>query len=272
MARTHRIKEGGGISLHVVDAGNAQGRPILFIHGFSQCWMTWIRQLNSDLANDFRLVAMDLRGHGSSDKPRHGYDDSRLWADDVNAVIENLGLDHPILCSWSYGLVPLDYIRHYGDDNIGALHLVDAITKLGSDDAMSVLTPKTLAAAPGLFSTDAEESVRNLQTFIRMFFVREPSADDLYTMLGYNVCVPHFVRQALFSRTVDNDDLLPRIRKPVLVTHGADDAMIKPSAVDRLRAGIQHAHVHMMANAGHAPFWDDKANFNRRLRAFVESL
>ena len=43
--------------------------------------------------------------------------DSKLWADDVNAVIEALSLDHPILCGWSYGpLVILDYIRHYGED------------------------------------------------------------------------------------------------------------------------------------------------------------
>jgi len=65
--------------------------------------------MNSDLADDYRLVAMDLRGHGLSEKPREGYTDSRIWADDGNAVIRTLSLDHPILCGWSYGpLVILD--------------------------------------------------------------------------------------------------------------------------------------------------------------------
>jgi pimeloyl-ACP methyl ester carboxylesterase len=127
---SHRITGGGSIRLNVVETGNARGHSILFIHGFSQCWLTWSRQLNSDLAADFRLVAIDLRGHGLSDKPRDAYADSRLWADDVNAVIQTLGLDQPILCSRSYGLVPLDYIRHYGDKDIGGLHLVSALTKL----------------------------------------------------------------------------------------------------------------------------------------------
>jgi non-heme chloroperoxidase len=272
MLRSHRIRGGGGIELNVVEAREARGHPILFIHGFSQCWLTWSRQLNSDLATDFRLVAVDLRGHGLSDKPRDAYADSKLWADDINAVIQTLRLDHPILCSWSYGLVPLDYIRHYGDKDIGGLHLVGALTKLGTDDAMSVLTPEILAAAPGLFATDVEESVRNLRDFIRMFFVREPSDEDLYVMLGYNVSVPPHVRQALFSRTIDNDDLLPKIRKPVLITHGADDAVVKSSAVDRHRARMAHAQVHIMANTGHAPFWEDPVAFNRRLRAFVESV
>jgi len=155
--------------------GIPEGRPILFLHGFSQCWLQWSRQLNSDLAGDFRLVALDLRGHGQSDKPRDGYADSRLWADDINSAIRTLGLQRPILYSWSYGLVPLDYIRHHGDDSLGGLHLVSALTKLGSEDAMSVITPEILGVAPGLFATDAEESVRNLEAFIRMFFAQQPS-------------------------------------------------------------------------------------------------
>ena len=270
--RSHRITGGGNILLNVVEFGNACGRPILFIHGFSQCWLTWSRQLNSDLAADFLLVAIDLRGHGLSDKPRDAYADSRLWADDINAVVKTLRLDHPILCSWSYGLVPLDYIRHYGDEDIGGLHLVSALTKLGSADAMSVLTPETLAATPGLFATEAEESVRNLRDFIRMLFARKPSVEDSYLMLGYNVFVPSYVRQALLSRVIDNDDLLPKIRKPVLITHGADDAVVKPSVVDRHKAHMAHAQIHIMADTGHAPFWDDPVAFNRRLRAFAESL
>jgi pimeloyl-ACP methyl ester carboxylesterase len=76
----------------------------------------------------------------------------------------------------------------------------------------------------------------------------------------------------MFSRSFDNDDLLPKIRKPVLITHGADDAIVKPAAVDQHKAGMGHAQIQMMANAGHAPFWEDAASFNRRLQEFAESL
>ena len=79
---------------------------------------------------------------------------------------------------------------------------------------------------PGFFATDAEESVRSLESFLRLCFAQEPSTDELYLMLGYNVAVPPYVRQALFSRSFDNDDLLPRIRKPALLTHGAEDAIV----------------------------------------------
>ena len=137
----HIITGGGGCQLHLVETGNPEGRPILFIHGFSQCWMAWSRQLNSDLARNHRLIAMDLRGHGKSDKPREGYDNSRLWADDIASVIRELDLERPVLSGWSYGpLVILDYIRHYGQDSIGGIQFVSAISKLGSEAAMSVIS------------------------------------------------------------------------------------------------------------------------------------
>jgi non-heme chloroperoxidase len=269
--KTRKVAGGGGVRLHVVEAGNPDGRPILFIHGISQCSLAWSRQLDSELARDHRLVAMDLRGHGLSDKPRDAYGDSRLWADDVRALIDTLHLDRPVLSGWSYGsLVFLDYIRHYGEDQIGGIHFVGGVTKLGSDAAMSVIRPEFLGLVPGFFATDAEESVRSLESLLRLCFPEPLSASDLYLMLGYNVSVPPYVRQALLSRTIDNDDLLPRIRKPALITHGAKDANLKPEIVDQHKAGLPHAQVHIMPNAGHTPFWQDSSAFNQRLRAFVE--
>jgi pimeloyl-ACP methyl ester carboxylesterase len=91
-------------------------------------------------------------------------------------------------------------------------------------------------------------------------------------MLGYNLSVPPFVRKSLLTRTLDNDDVLPKVRKPVLITHGADDAVVKPIAVEQHKARLPHAQVHLMAGAGHAAFWDDPATFNRRLSAFANDL
>jgi pimeloyl-ACP methyl ester carboxylesterase len=267
------ITGGGGTRLHVVETGNPHGQSILFIHGFSQCSLAWERQLSSDLARDHRLVAMDMRGHGASDKPREGYGDSRLWADDVDAAIRELDLDRPVLCGWSYGpLVILDYVRHYGDARVGGIHFVGAITKLGSDAALSVLSPELLALVPGLFANTADESVRSLEALVRMLFAREQSRADLYAALGYNTSVPPFVRQALFSRVLDNDDLLATIRVPVLITHGAADAIVKKEVVEQHRAGIPHAQVDVIGNAGHAVFWDDAASFNARLADFCEGV
>ena len=269
----HTCIGGGGTRLHLVEAGEPRGPSILFLHGCSQSWLTWDRQMRSELAHRYRLVAMDLRGHGSSERPHDGYDDSRLWAADVDTAIRELELDRPILCGWSYGpLVILDYIRHYGEERIGGIHLVGAVTKLGSEAAAAVLSAEFLALLPGLFSGEVGEGVRGLEALLHLCFVREPEAPDLYTMLGFNVSVPPFVRQALLTRVVDNDDLLPTIMKPVLITHGALDAVVRQEVVAQHRAGLPHAQVDVMPDAGHAAFWDDAAQFNQRLGAFREEV
>lgn len=195
-----------------------------------------------------------------------------MWAEDVDAVIRELALERPVLCGWSYGpLVILDYIRLYGEERIGGIHFVDALTKLGSDAALAVLTPELLSLVPGFFSEQVNESMESLQSLLRLCFAHEPPESDLYTMLGYEAIVPPFVRRALFSRVIDNDALLQSITSPVLITHGAEDRVVKKEAVEQYRALVPHAEIDVMPGAGHAPFRDDATTFNRRLAAFAES-
>jgi non-heme chloroperoxidase len=91
-------------------------------------------------------------------------------------------------------------------------------------------------------------------------------------MVGYNISVPPFVRQALFSRAFDNDDLLPKLGKPVLVTHGEADAIVRLSVLGQYSDRVPHAEIHIMPDAGHAPFWDDSTSFNRRLAEFCQTV
>ena len=153
-------------------------------------------------------------------------------------------------------------------NNIGGICFVGGITKLGSEAALSVLTPEFLSLVPGFFSTEAEASLHSLESLLRLCFVREPAAEDLYSMLGYNLSVPPYVRKALLSRSVDNDDLLATLRKPVLVVHGDEDAVVRSTVVEQHKAGVGHAEVRVMSHAGHAPFWEEPEYFNACLRRF----
>ena len=91
-------------------------------------------------------------------------------------------------------------------------------------------------------------------------------------MLGYNLSVPPRVRQALFSRSFDNDDLLPKLRTPVLIAHGAADRVVKQNVIDQQMARIPRATIRMIANAGHACFWDEAPAYNRCLQDFMQTL
>lgn len=122
-----------GVRLNVVEAGNPQGPAIVFVHGISQSWLSWVAQLaDPALRARYRLVAFDLRGHGASEGSQVAVDGegaplaplpdaayntgsaastALLWAGDLQAVLGGLGLVSPTVVGWSYGgCVVLDYI------------------------------------------------------------------------------------------------------------------------------------------------------------------
>jgi non-heme chloroperoxidase len=270
--RSHRVAGGTGVALHVEETGNPEGRPVLFIHGFSQCRLAWDRQLRSDLGHDLRLVAMDLRGHGLSEKPRDAYADPSAWAADIHAVVTALGLERPILCGWSYGgVVIADYLRSHGERSVSGIVLVGAISRLG-DPVMPFLGEDFVATLPGMFSTDVETSTTALQTFLRLTTHADPTPEDLYLALGYNTSVPPHVRQAMLSRTFHHDDLLERLTIPVLITHGLDDAIVLPTMSEHHARLIPHAKTSYYEGVGHTPFREDPERFNAELGAFASSL
>jgi pimeloyl-ACP methyl ester carboxylesterase len=56
-----------GVTINFVETGNPAGPPILFVHGISQSLRSWTKQLNDEaLRKKYRLIALDLRGHGES--------------------------------------------------------------------------------------------------------------------------------------------------------------------------------------------------------------
>jgi pimeloyl-ACP methyl ester carboxylesterase len=270
--QSHFVTGGDGVRLHVAETGNPVGPAILFIHGFSQCWLTWRKQLDSDLARDHRLVAMDIRGHGQSEKPADAYADPRLWADDVQAVISTLRLDHPVLVGWSYaGFIIADYLRCYGDPAISGINLVGAATSISPDSAPQILGADFLELLPGFFSTDVDESARALDAFMRICTHATPSWSDYYLALGYNASVPPHVRQCLLSRLIESEDVLRNTRVPVLVSQGERDRIVQPHVGRRHAELIPDARLSMYPDAGHALFFEDAARFNDELRAFVAS-
>ena len=114
--------------------GRPDGRPILFLHGWFQSHLCWAEQYHSALAQEFRLVASDLRGHGMLEAPPNPghYTNGRLWADDLAAIIDQLGLDRPVLVGWSYGgFIICDYLRAHGTGQPGQPVVAGVATTLG---------------------------------------------------------------------------------------------------------------------------------------------
>lgn len=270
----HTINGSDGVRLHVEEAGNPAGKPILFIHGFSQCSLVWRKQMQSELADEFRLVAVDIRGHGRSDKPRDAYGDSKLWADDVHAVIRQLDLMKPLVVGWSYGgAIVSDYIGSYGEDEISGVNLVAAVCRLGEPlVAPGFAGENFLAEVPGFFSDSVDKSVQSLEKLIGLCVPSGLSSEDRYLLLGCNMVVPPHVREGLLSRTLDNDAIVRNVRKPLLLTWSEEDPIIPATMRDHIARLAPHSRVSTYPEKGHAPFWSSAERFNRELREFRESV
>jgi pimeloyl-ACP methyl ester carboxylesterase len=265
--RVHTVRGAGGVPLAVYDAGDPYGPALLFVHGFSQSHLAWRRQFHSALSLGFRLVALDLRGHGHSGKPRDAYGDGRLWAEDLHAVITALELERPLLVAWSFGaMVVADYLRHYGQTHVAGVSFVSPMVKTGSEEAFGLLSPDMLALIPGLF--DPEDGA-TLERFVSLLHYQPVSAETRRMVLAYTEMVPAYVREGIGSRAVDNDDVLHGLTIPVLVSHGLEDRMVRPDSGRHVASVVPGAHVSLYPGIGHSPFWEDSRRFNRELAAFA---
>src|SRR5262245_48763862 len=159
------VKTPDGLTISAQDWGNPNGPEILFIHGFSQSHLSWIKQVtSSDLAKEFHMVTYDLSGHGNSDKPfePERYKTSKYWGDEVQAVMDATGLKRPVLVGWSYGgRVMADYLTTHGTAKLAGLNYVDA----GQKSDPSFFGPN-LRNLPLMASEDLATNIAATQAFL----------------------------------------------------------------------------------------------------------
>jgi non-heme chloroperoxidase len=266
--KVHTVRGGRGLRLHVREWGKADGPPILFIHGWSQNHLCWVKQYESPLADEFRLVAYDLRGHGMSEaplEPEH-YADGKLWADDVAAIIDELRLDRPVLVGWSYGaFVICDYVRASGQDRIAALNFVEGAVKLGEAAFGTLIGPAFLDHFVDATADDLPTNIQAMRSFVRACIVKPVSDDDLEAAVCWNVVVPAPIRASLAARDIDDDDVLRALEVPLLVTHGREDSVVLPAMAEHVLATCPTAEASWYEGVGHVPHLEEPERFNREL-------
>jgi non-heme chloroperoxidase len=259
-----------GLTIAAQEWGKPDGPEILFIHGYAQCHLSWARQLGSELAQEFRIVTYDLRGHGGSDKPLgpEPYKSGKAWADELEAVMDATGLRRPVLVAWSYGgRVVGDYLAIYGAGRLAGINYVDATTKSRPE-----LFSELMLRSPALMaSEDIVANFLSTHRFLAACFETRPSADEFELMLGFNMMVPAPVRAHLAGRPLDMDQTLAALSLPVLVTHGRADGLVNLAMAEYTAATIPGAILSLYEGAGHASFYDAPERFNAELASFVRS-
>lgn len=258
-----------GVTINAQEWGNPQGREIVFIHGFMQCHLSWVRQYTSALADEFRLITLDLRGHGGSDKRMEPalYGSSALFGDELRAVLDAAGLKAPVLVGWSFGTrVVCDYLMKHGQGRIAGINFAGSSL---SDD-LNHFGPGR-AHIGQTFAADYATTIAATRSFLRACFAIQPAQDEFEIMLAFNAGVPPKIRGWL-RRGGDVSAVLQSLKMPVLVTHGVDDQITSISLGRWVAAMVPGSTASFYDGVGHAPFYEAADRFNGELAAFVRGI
>jgi pimeloyl-ACP methyl ester carboxylesterase len=138
---THRFVEAPGegemLCWHYVEAG--EGEPVVLLHGFPESWHAWNHQI-PDLARTHRVIAVDLKGYGQSDKRRGDYTHEGV-SEQLLALLDTIGLDRFNLVTHDRGTVQADYLAANHPERVlryarGEQHLYYFNPSLAPQDVM----------------------------------------------------------------------------------------------------------------------------------------
>ncbi|HSQ66409.1 MAG TPA: alpha/beta hydrolase [Polyangiaceae bacterium] len=275
MSAASYLETNDGAKIHYEEHG--EGRPILLVHGWLCSSKFWQNNV-PELAAAFRVVTLDLRGHGNSSKTLTGHTIGQ-YARDVRQVVEHLGLRDAVLLGWSMGgPVVLSYAQQYVEDSrLGALGLVDscpfpfspgawnshALRNYGYDGMHATLA--ACAADLRKFAVD----------FTTRMFAGEPSGADMAWVVAEMMKTPPWIAEAIYSDFVMSDlaRTLPSIKVPLLVLAANSGVFRNGIAMgEALASQAPHGTCIPFEDAGHMLFYERSQKFNAALTAFVKSL
>ena len=204
-----------GVSLHYLEAG--EGKPILMIPGWSQTAEQFKYQLTG-LADRYRVIAVDMRGHGESDKPEFGYKISRL-AKDTHDLIHALELDEVNILGHSMGCsVIWNYWDMFGPERLSKLLLIDQMPMITSNPgwseaekaaAGSIFTPQSLYETINALA--GPEGVETTRGFVGNMVTKSIAEDEKTWIIERNLRMPRQHAATLLYNHSTNDwrDLIP---------------------------------------------------------------
>jgi pimeloyl-ACP methyl ester carboxylesterase len=259
-----------GEVLAYVDTGNPGGPPVILIHGYTDNARDWVPMLPY-LAKSFRLILVDIRGHGQSGKPECCY--TRIdFAYDIKLLMDALSLPQADIVGHSLGSIIAQTFAEYWPERT---HRVVLLSSTGGRPPG--------ASGPPQF--DFASEIRKLKepidpdspfmiawwdspTPVDPDFIRRQRKDSAAIPLQVWLAV---LDQGLSSGTAycDLQSTLPRLKAPTLLIWGSKDPIMEEPMRKTLRDALPAARVKVFEGLGHNPFWEDPAGVAQVINAFL---
>jgi len=270
---THHVlamRDGG--EAHLVEAG--EGPALVLLHGANLSAQVWSYQLR-DLSSMCRVIAMDLRGHGSS---RAGSEDVTItaMAGDVAEVLAALDLERAVLVGHSMGgMVSLRLARCHKEllaKRVGALALISTSAGIG----LPVPNWRRLMGAVGLLAGagvgiwhPGEAVVRTDAGYLasRLGFGHHPRPAEVAMTMGMLRAMDPQIFGKLVSEVLGFEESASfgDLGVPVAVAVGSSDRLTPPLHARKMAASIEHASLNEYPGAGHMLMYERRDEIDELL-------
>lgn len=263
--RFGEVKLSTGIRMHYAEQGEARGEPIILLHGISDSWFSFSRVL-TPLAREAHVYALDLRGHGKTDKPEGGYG-MRDLATDVIAFMDAKGIAKATFVGHSMSGFVVQQVAVAAPTRVSRLVLVGAGRSISNFNGVD----------------DLQKAVASLSDPVSDAFARQFQLSTVYTPVGdefinraveESLRLPARVWRALMAGMIATPPAasLGRSGIPVLVLRGEKDTFATAAETDTLAAMVSAKRKKIYANTGHAPHWEQPNAFAKDVLAFRRTL
>ncbi|MFH9355193.1 alpha/beta fold hydrolase [Kitasatospora sp. NPDC017646] len=274
----HEMITNDGVRLTYRDSGG-DGVPLVMLHGWGQTQEMFRHQFE-ELAPGRRVVTVDFRGHGRSDKPSHGYRVARL-ARDVLDLVDHLGLDAFDALGWSMGAsVWWSFVDQYGTGRIRRFVVVDQPAAVAAAPWMAPAEQRESGAifdVAGLLELGAAlagpEGATVREDFVRSMFSGDTDPDVLAFVTEEIRSTPAYAGVPLLFDHCAQDwrDVLDRIDVPTLVL-GCEGSHVDPASQRFVAGRIPGARLHVFpasVASSHFPFLENPGEFNAVVEKFL---
>lgn len=262
----------GGVSIHYEESGT--GRPLVLVHGWATSGAVW--RFQAPLAEAFRLITVDLRGHGRSSSPSSDYGLTDL-TDDLVALFDELALTDAVLLGWSLGaqvvLTAFPRLR----ERLAGLALVGGTPRFTLADGYDYGLPPSEPRGMGLGVR--RDFQKTMGGFFRQMFAPGELTREQENRIAREIVIPGRLPEpdvALATldilSTADLREMLPVVDRPVLLIHGEADTICLPGASRYMAEKLPLAKLVKLSGVGHAPFLSRPDEFNGILSGFLEDL
>jgi len=251
------------------DEGQEGAPVIIFIHGFPFNKSMWDKQIKV-LKDNYRVIAYDVRGHGSSDVGTGIYS-IELFVNDLINLMEALNIDKAILCGLSMGgYIALNAIENY-PDHFDALILCDTNCIADTSEVKEKRMKTIENIKKDGVEAFADDSLKNLFA-PESFTSKEAEIASTREMIVNTSKKTLYKTLRAFYERKETCSSLPNIKVPVLIMVGNEDKITPPAAAQLMHEKIEDSILCILEQAAHLSNMENPTEFNNQLEKFVSTV